>query len=284
MLIGVPKEIKDNEFRVGMTPAVVAELLHHGHTVLVEASAGLGSGLTDDEYRAAGATIVSTAAEIFERAEMIVKVKEPQEAERKMLRSGQVLFTYLHLAPDLPQTEDLIKSDAVCIAYETVTSAERRFAVARADVGGRGTSGAAGRRACAGEGRGRPWHLAGRRSRRARGRRADYRRRRLRHPCRDHRARHGRACHDPRPFTGGIAPAFRSFRGQSPDDLLDPRGDPRMGEEGRSDHRCRARSRCIGAEAHHARNARHHETRRRARRYRDRPGRLCRDLEADDAL
>ncbi len=123
MLIGVPREIKDNEFRVGMTPAVVAELLHHGHTVLVEASAGFGSGLTDDEYRAAGATIVSTAAEIFARAEMIVKVKEPQEDERKMLRSGQVLFTYLHLAPDLPQTEDLIKSDAVCIAYETVTSA-----------------------------------------------------------------------------------------------------------------------------------------------------------------
>ena len=123
MLIGVPKEIKDNEFRVGMTPAVVAELLHHGHAVLVEASAGLGSGLTDDEYSAAGATIVSTAAEIFKRAEMIVKVKEPQADERKMLRSGQILFTYLHLAPDLPQTEDLIKSDAVCIAYETVTSA-----------------------------------------------------------------------------------------------------------------------------------------------------------------
>jgi alanine dehydrogenase len=123
MLLGVPKEIKDNEFRVGMTPAVVAELIHHGHAVMVETSAGLGSGLTDDEYRTAGATVVSTASEIFARAEMIVKVKEPQEAERKMLRSGQVLFTYLHLAPDLPQTEDLIKSGALCIAYETVTSA-----------------------------------------------------------------------------------------------------------------------------------------------------------------
>jgi alanine dehydrogenase len=123
MLIGVPKEIKDNEFRVGMTPAVVAELVHHGHSVLVETSAGVGSGLTDDEYRAAGATIVGKPAEIFARAEMIVKVKEPQADERKMLRSGQVLFTYLHLAPDLPQTEDLIKSGAVCIAYETVTSA-----------------------------------------------------------------------------------------------------------------------------------------------------------------
>jgi alanine dehydrogenase len=106
-----------------MTPAVVTELVHHGHSVLVETAAGLGSGLTDDEYRAAGATIVDTAGEIFARADMVVKVKEPLAAERKMLRSGQTLFTYLHLAPDLPQTEDLIKSGAVCIAYETVTSA-----------------------------------------------------------------------------------------------------------------------------------------------------------------
>jgi alanine dehydrogenase len=123
MLVGVPKEIKDNEFRVGMTPAVVAELIHHGHSVLVETAAGLGSGLTDDEYREAGATITGDAGEIFARAEMVVKVKEPQPAERKLLRSGQTLFTYLHLAPDLPQTEDLIRSGAVCIAYETVTSA-----------------------------------------------------------------------------------------------------------------------------------------------------------------
>jgi alanine dehydrogenase len=123
MLVGVPKEIKDNEFRIGMTPAVAAELIHHGHTVLVETSAGLGSGLTDDEYRAAGATIVTDASEIFARAEMVVKVKEPKAVERKMLRKGQTLFTYLHLAPDLPQTEDLIKSGAICIAYETVTSA-----------------------------------------------------------------------------------------------------------------------------------------------------------------
>src|SRR5882762_853867 len=122
MLVGVPKEIKDNEFRVGMTPATVAELSHHGHSVLVEASAGLGSGLTDEEYRAAGAAIVDGAAEIFARADMVVKVKEPQASERKMLRKGQTLFTYLHLAPDLPQTQDLITSGAVCIAYETVTA------------------------------------------------------------------------------------------------------------------------------------------------------------------
>jgi alanine dehydrogenase len=122
MLIGTPKEIKDNEFRVGLTPSSVAELVHHGHQVLVETKAGIGSGLSDDEYRKAGATIVETAGEIFARAEMVVKVKEPLVAERKQLRAGQILFTYLHLAPDLAQTQDLIASRAICIAYETVTS------------------------------------------------------------------------------------------------------------------------------------------------------------------
>ena len=122
MRIGVPKEIKDNEFRVGLTPNSVAELTHHGHQVAVETSAGVGSGLTDAEYAAAGATIANSAAEIFAQAEMIVKVKEPLAEERKRLRAGQILFTYLHLAPDLPQTQDLIASGATCIAYETVTS------------------------------------------------------------------------------------------------------------------------------------------------------------------
>src|SRR5271163_549647 len=122
MLIGMPREIKDNEFRVGLTPASVAELTHHGHQVLVEGSAGIGSGLADAEYVAAGATIVETPREIFARAEMIVKVKEPLAEERKLLRRGQILFAYLHLAPDLAQTMDLVASGATCIAYETVTS------------------------------------------------------------------------------------------------------------------------------------------------------------------
>jgi alanine dehydrogenase len=122
MLVGAPKEIKDNEFRVGLTPSSVAELVHHGHQVLIEKSAGIGSGLPDSEYVQAGGTIVDTPAEIFSRAEMVVKVKEPLAAERKQLRRGQVLFTYLHLAPDLAQTNDLIASGATCIAYETVTS------------------------------------------------------------------------------------------------------------------------------------------------------------------
>jgi len=122
MRVGVPKEIKNNEFRVGLTPGSVAELTLNGHEVLVEAGAGLGSGLTDAEYVAAGARLVAGRDQIFAEAEMVVKVKEPLAEERKLLRPGQVLFTYLHLAPDLAQTRDLMESGATCIAYETVTS------------------------------------------------------------------------------------------------------------------------------------------------------------------
>ena len=121
MLIGVPKEIKNHEYRIGMTPAGVRELTAHGHQVLVQNNGGLAIGLTNEDYLAAGAEIVTTADEIFARAEMIVKVKEPQPNECRMLRAGQVLFTYLHLAPDPTQTELLIQSNAVAIAYETVT-------------------------------------------------------------------------------------------------------------------------------------------------------------------
>lgn len=121
MIIGVPKEIKNHEYRVGMVPSSVRELTIKGHEVFVETNAGTGIGFSDQDYVDAGAKILATAAEVFAKAEMIVKVKEPQAVERAMLRHDQILFTYLHLAPDLPQTEDLIKSGAVCIAYETVT-------------------------------------------------------------------------------------------------------------------------------------------------------------------
>lgn len=123
MRIGVPKEIKNHEYRVGLVPSSVAELVHHGHSVMIERGAGLGAGVTDREYEAAGAVIVDGPDRIFAEAEMVVKVKEPLAEERRRLRPCQVLFTYLHLAPDLKQTEDLIKSGATCIAYETVTSA-----------------------------------------------------------------------------------------------------------------------------------------------------------------
>lgn len=122
MLIGVPREIKNNEFRVGLTPTSVRELVAHGHQLFVESGAGLGIGKTDEDYIAAGARIAGSAKEVFDQADMIVKVKEPQSIERAMLREGQVLFTYLHLAPDPLQTRELIDSGAVCIAYETVTS------------------------------------------------------------------------------------------------------------------------------------------------------------------
>ena len=121
MKIGCPKEIKPQEFRVGMTPNTAGEAIRHGHSVVVQKGGGEGAGFSDDDYVAQGATIADTAEEIFAEADMIVKVKEPQPGERKMLREGQLLFTYLHLAPDPEQTRDLLASGATCIAYETVT-------------------------------------------------------------------------------------------------------------------------------------------------------------------
>jgi alanine dehydrogenase len=123
MRVGCPREIKPQEYRVGLTPAAAREAVAHGHEVLVETGAGAGSGFPDEAYLAAGARIAPDAASVFAEAEMIVKVKEPQAGERAMLREGQVLFTYLHLAPDPEQTRDLIASGATCIAYETVTDA-----------------------------------------------------------------------------------------------------------------------------------------------------------------
>ena len=121
MLIGCPKEIKPQEYRVGLTPRAATEVIARGHKVIVEAGAGEGSGFPDRDYTETGAEVVARADEVFSRADMIVKVKEPQATERKMLREGQVLFTYLHLAPDPDQTRDLLASGVTAIAYETVT-------------------------------------------------------------------------------------------------------------------------------------------------------------------
>ena len=121
MQIGVPKEIKNHEYRIGLTPAGARELTGHGHQVLVERDGGKSIGLTDDLYQRAGAEIIDTPEEIFERAEMIIKVKEPQPNECRMLREGQMLYTYLHLAPDPEQTRLLVESGCTAIAYETVT-------------------------------------------------------------------------------------------------------------------------------------------------------------------
>src|SRR5262252_10007785 len=124
MLIGVPKEIKDSEYRVGLVPSTVRELTADGHLVMVETNAGLGAGLTDADYQAVGAEIVPDAHQVYARAEMVVKVKEPLAPERKQLRHGQILFTYLHLAADPDQTYDLMTAGVIAIAYETVTSAQ----------------------------------------------------------------------------------------------------------------------------------------------------------------
>ncbi len=127
MRIGVPKEIKTHEYRVGLTPMAAAELVRLGHQVMIQTGAGAGIDMTDDEYKAAGATIAPDAATIFAENDLVVKVKEPQPVECKMLRQEQILFTYLHLAPDTAQTDLLLQSGASCIAYETVTDVEGRL-------------------------------------------------------------------------------------------------------------------------------------------------------------
>ena len=121
MIIGVPKEIKNQEYRVGMTPGSVRECTAHGHKVVVQSTAGIGIGCSDEAYQAVGASISPSAEELFNQAEMIVKVKEPQKSECKMLREGQILFTYLHLAPDEEQVDMLLDSGCTAIAYETIT-------------------------------------------------------------------------------------------------------------------------------------------------------------------
>lgn len=124
MLIGVPKEIKNHEYRIGLTPASVKELVSNGHEIIVETDGGKSIGFGNDQYLAAGARLADTAGEIFATADMIVKVKEPQPQECRMLRDGQILYTYLHLAPDPKQTNLLIESGATCVAYETVTDGD----------------------------------------------------------------------------------------------------------------------------------------------------------------
>ncbi|MFY0664250.1 MAG: alanine dehydrogenase [Natronospirillum sp.] len=127
MYVGVPKEIKNHEYRVGLTPAGVRELTVAGHQVCVETQAGAAIGFSNEDYEVAGALIVQHASDVFERAEMIIKVKEPQADERALLRPHHILFTYLHLAPDEPQLQGLIASGATCIAYETVTDEQGRL-------------------------------------------------------------------------------------------------------------------------------------------------------------
>jgi alanine dehydrogenase len=139
MIIGVPKEIKNNENRVALTPAGAQELTKRGHTVYVQKTAGEGSGFSDEEYQGAGAQMIQDAAEVYQLAEMIIKVKEPIEPEYKLIKEGQLVFTYFHFASYEPLTKAMIQSKAVCLAYETVESADRSLPllVPMSEVAGR---------------------------------------------------------------------------------------------------------------------------------------------------
>ena len=220
MLIGVPKETKGHEYRVGIPPAGVRELVQHGHRVMVEKDAGTEIGLLDEHYERAGAQVVGDVAEIFGTAEMIVKVKEPQPAECAMLRADQVLFTYLHLAADAAQTNALIDSGSIAIAYETVTDARGGLPLLApmSEVAGR-MSIQAGAHCLERAGRAR--RPARRSPRCAAGRRGDPGRRRGWHPRGTHGGRHGRAGHHHRPLDPQAPPARGDFRRQRHDPLLD---------------------------------------------------------------
>ena len=200
--VGVPKEVKNHEYRVAITPVGVHELVAHGHEVVVQKDAGVGSSIPDEEYVAAGAKIIDQADDVWADAEMVLKVKEPVAEEYHRMREGQVLFTYLHLAADRPLTEELIKREVTGDRLRDRAAALGRAAAALPDVRGRRLSRAPGRRALADEGRGWPRGADGRRRRCRERQGGDHRCRRLRPERRQHRARHGRrrdpARHRPR--------------------------------------------------------------------------------------
>ncbi len=180
MRVGCPKEIKNHEYRVGLTPGAVREYVAHGHEVIVETGAGAGIGADDSAYTAAGAKIAKTAAEVFAKSDMIVKVKEPQPGEWAQLREGQILYTYLHLAPDPEQTKGLLASGVTAVAYETVTDERGGLPLLApmSEVAGRLAD--PGRRDGAAEGQWRPRRAARRRAGRAAGQGRGHRRRRRR--------------------------------------------------------------------------------------------------------
>ena len=213
MRIGVPTEIKSNEFRVGLVPGSVRELTARGHEVVVQSGAGAGIFADDAAYAKAGARILPTAEAVFADAEMIVKVKEPQAVEYRRLKPHQILFTYLHLAPDPEQARGLMASGATAIAYETVTDAARRPAAARADERSRRPLGHRGRGHRAASPDRRTRRAAGRRSRRSPGQGRGARRRRRRHACRAHGGRPRRRRVDHRPLVAAAEAARRTVRG-----------------------------------------------------------------------
>ena len=192
MIIGLPKEVKKDEYRVGMVPAGVAQLSLSGHKVVVEVDAGAGSGISDEEYRRAGAEVVPHASDVWQRSEMIVKVKEPQKAELPFVREGQVIFTYFHFAADRTLTEAIIGCKCVAIAYETVRDKNGRLPLAHAHERGRRADGVQEGAKCLEKPVRRAGHPAGRRAGRAAGERRDPRRRHRGHQRRQDGRRPGR--------------------------------------------------------------------------------------------
>ena len=225
MKVGVPTEIKTDEYRVSLTPAGVRELVEHGHEVIMQAGAGAGSTIPDDEYTAQGARIAPDAQSVFDEAEMVLGVKEPQPDEVAMLRPDHLLFTYLHLAPDPELTKGLVESGATCVAYETVVDDAGPAAAAGADERGGGQDRHPGRRLLPRAPAGRARRAARRRARRGRGHRDGDRRRRGGPERRLHRDRHGGRRVRLRPQHRPPARARRRLRRPRVDGLLVDAGD-----------------------------------------------------------
>ena len=284
MKVGVPTEIKTDEYRVALTPAGVRELAEHGHEVLIQAGAGVGSAIEDADYTAQGARILPDAEAVFGEADMIVKVKEPQAPEVAMLEPRHTLFTYLHLAPDPELTRGLVESGATCVAYETVEDDTRAAAAAGADERGGGQDRHPGGRVHAREAARRPRAAARRRAGRGGRQGARDRRRRGGHERGDHRARHAGRDLRVRPQPRPPARARVGAQLARLDGLRLDAGDRGAPADRRPRDRRRARPRRQGAARRHARAARADEEARGAGRRLDRPGRLLRDLAADDAL
>ena len=284
MKVGVPTEIKPDEYRVSLTPAGARELADHGHDVIVQAGAGEGSAITDADYEAQGARILPDAEAVFGEAEMVLGVKEPQPQEVAMLRPDHLLFTYLHLAPDPELTRGLCESGATCVAYETVEDADGPAAAAGAHERGGGQDRHPGRRVHAREADGRPRAAAGRRARRGGRQGAGHRRRRGGHERRHDRHRHAgrdlRVRPQPRPpARAGEHPELARVHG-----VRLHAGDRAAPGRRRPGDRRGAGARRQGAARGHARAAEADEAQRGAGGRVDRPGRLLRDQPADHPL
>ncbi len=243
MKVGIPREVKNNEYRVAITPSGVHELVVHGHEVYVEKDAGVGSSILDDDYVAAGAKILDTADDVWGTGDLILKVKEPVESEYHRMREGQTLFTYLHLAADRALTEELVAAQGHRHRLRDRRAARPLPAAARPHVRGRGTAGAAGRRPHADARPGRPRGAHGRGEWRVRGEGRRHRRRGLRHERCRHRARHAGRGAAARPRRLQAAARRRDLPGALPDRRLELlRGGARHHRR-RPRHRRRARAR-----------------------------------------